>query len=491
MNAHDVGAFEALFDPRGVIVAGASSHPGKFGFVVLHNILRHEYAGKVFATNVDGGEILGVTAHPSVECIPDGEADLVFVCTPVRVNADVVRDCARKGVRAAFVMTGGYAESGDAGRRAEHELAAAAEEAGVLLAGPNGQGIVSTPSSLCAQMVAPYPPAGRIGIASQSGNIVSTFENLALSTGIGISRAVSAGNAAVVEVADYLEFFATDPATDVGLAYLEGVRDGRALFDALRHAAREQPLVLVHGGSTSGGQHAAASHTGALATDDRIFSGMCRQAGVNLASTVEEAFEAAATFATQPLPRGPNVAVLTTAGGWGVLTADALARSELSLLSLPDDLLAAIDDLLPPRWSRGNPIDLAAAETRDTIPQILELLAAHERVDAVLFLGSGVQSNQAKLMRTGAFATGHDLERIIEFHERQDARYAQVAADVSAASGKPILVATELAVTDPDNPGPRTVRETGKVCYWSANRAVTALEHLWRRARFLERRSRP
>ena len=109
----------------------------------------------------------------------------------------------------------------------------------------------------------------------------------------------------------------------------------------------------------------------------------------------------------------------------------------------------------------------------------------------MLFLGSGVQSNQAKLMRTGAFATGHDLERIIEFHERQDARYAQVAADVSAASGKPILVATELAVTDPDNPGPRTVRETGKVCYWSANRAVTALEHLWRRARFLERRSRP
>ena len=141
-------------------------------------------------------------------------------------------------------MTGGYAESGDAGRRAEHELAAAAEEAGVLLAGPNGQGIVSTPSSLCAQMVAPYPPAGRIGIASQSGNIVSTFENLALSTGIGISRAVSAGNAAVVEVADYLEFFATDPATDVGLAYLEGVRDGRALFDALRRAASEQPLVL-------------------------------------------------------------------------------------------------------------------------------------------------------------------------------------------------------------------------------------------------------
>ena len=158
---------------------------------------------------------------------------------------------------------------------------------------------------------------------------------------------------------------------------------------------------------------------------------------------------------------------------------------------MPDDLLAAIDALLPPRWSRGNPIDLAAAETRDTIPQILELLAAHEASTRCSSSGRACSRTRRSSCAPAPSRTGHDLERIIEFHERQDARYAQVAADVSAASGKPILVATELAVTDPDNPGPRTVRETGKVCYWSANRAVTALEHLWRRARFLERHSRP
>jgi acetyltransferase len=477
--------FAALFDPRGVIVAGASSHPGKFGFVVLHNILRHGYRGRVFATNVGGGEILGMQAHTSVDCIPDGAADLVFVCTPAEVNAQLLRECSRRGVRAAFVMTGGYAEVGDDGKRAEHELAAVAAEVGILLAGPNGQGIVSTPSSLCAQMVAPFPPAGHIGIASQSGNIVSSFENLAIASGIGVSRAVSAGNAAVLGVGDYLEYFATDPATDVGLGYVEDVRDGRALYDALRRAARELPIVLVRGGATAGGRRAAASHTGALASDDRVFSGMCRQAGVHLAATVEEAFDAAATFATQPLPRGPKVAVLTTAGGWGVLAADALGRSELELADLPADLLAAIDDRLPPRWSRGNPIDLAASETRDTIPQVLELLGEHGEIDAVLFLGSGVQSNEAKLMRTGAFASGYGLERIVEFHERQDRRYAQVAAEVSATTGKPILVATELAVTDPDNPGPRAVRDTRRLCYSSAHRAVAALEHLWRRARFL------
>jgi len=347
-------ALGALFDPEGVIVAGASSHPGKFGFVVLHNILRYGYRGRVFATNVDGGTILDVPAHPSVECIPSGAADLVFVCTPVPVNAQLLRDCAARGVRAAFVMTGGYAELGEDGRRAQDELVAAAAESGIALAGPNGQGIVSTPSSLCAQMVAPYPPAGRIGIASQSGNIVSSLENLAIRSGIGVSRAVSAGNAAVVGIGDYLEYFASDDATDVSVAYVEDVRDGRALFEALRRAARQQPIVMVRGGATAGGRRAAASHTGALASDHRVFAGMCRQAGVNLATTVEEAFDAAATFATQPLPRGPRVAVLTTAGGWGVLTADALARSDLELLTLPSDLRDAIDGLLPPRWSRQN-----------------------------------------------------------------------------------------------------------------------------------------
>jgi acetyltransferase len=477
----------ALFDPRGVIVAGASSHPGKFGFVVLHNILRHGYAGKVLATNTGGGEILGLATASSVDDLPRGEADLALLCTPPDANVDVLRACARKGVRAAYVMTAGYAETGEAGRRAEEELAAAAEECGIVLAGPNGQGIVSTPASLCAQIVAPYPPAGRIGIASQSGNIASAFENLAGWSGIGVSRAVSAGNAAVLGVGDYLDYFAHDDATDVGLAYLENVRDGRVLADRLAHVTRRMPVVLLRGGTTSAGQRAAVSHTGALASDERVFAGMCRQVGVHLAGTAEEAFDAAATFATQPLPRGPNVAVLTTAGGWGVLTADAITRSELTIAPLPPDLLAQIDALLPPRWSRGNPIDLAGSETRDTIPDVLALLAAHPAVDAILFLGSGVQSNQAKLLRNGPYAADEGLERIVAFHERQDERYAQVAAEVSAEHGKPVLVATELAVADPDNPGPRAVRASGRLCYASPHRAVVALEHLWRRWRYLQR----
>jgi len=245
----------------------------------------------------------------------------------------------------------------------------------------------------------------------------------------------------------------------------------------------------LKGGATAGGARAAASHTGALAADDKVFDGACRAHGITRAATVDEAFEFAATFATQPAPAGPNVVVLTTAGGWGVVTADAVTRDpDLTLLELPDDLLAAIDEHLPPRWSRNNPVDCAGGETRDTIPTVLGLIADHPSVDAIVYIGVGIQSNQARLMREGRFFPEHGLERIVEYHERQDRRFAEAAAEVSDRTGKPILVATELAVADPDNPGPAALRATGRLGYPSGDRAVAALGALHRRARHLERR---
>jgi acetyltransferase len=313
--------------------------------------------------------------------------------------------------------------------------------------------------------------------------------NWSRSSGVGISRAVSAGNAAAVTVADYLDFYADDEQTSVGLAYIEGIGDGRTLMDRLSGAAHRKPLVVVKGGATSLGAQAASSHTGALAANDRVFDGMCRSGGITRAATVEEAFEAAATFATQPLPQGPNVVILTTAGGWGVVTSDAIAADgTLQLLELPDDLRDSIDKLLPPRWSRANPVDCAGGETRDTIPQILELIAEHPDVDAIIYLGIGIQSNQARLLREGGFYPDHGIERIVAYHERQDERFAQAADELSQRTGKPILTASELGIADPDNPGPATVRATGRLCYPSGNRAVTALGHLYRYARFRQRR---
>ena len=481
--------FRALFEPRGVVVAGASTHPGKFGFVALHNILANGYAGRVFATNRDASPVLGVDTVASLDDVPDGEADLVFVCTPASTNADLLRSCAAKGIAAAFITSAGYGEAGEAGIAAQRDLVALAAELGILLVGPNGQGVVSTPVSLCAQIVAPYPPAGSIGIASQSGNFVSSFMNYAVLGEVGVSRAVSAGNAAAVGVVDFLEAYADDPATTVGLAYVEGVVDGRDLYHRLRAVTERMPVVLVKGGATSGGSRAAASHTGSLATDDRVFDGMCRQAGVTRARTIEEAYDLAAAFATQPLPTGRKVAVLTTAGGWGVVTADAISSTDLSLTPLPDDLRDALDGELPPRWSRNNPIDLAGGETKDTIPEVIGLVARHPGIDAVVLLGMGIQANQGRMERHGPFYPDHGLERICDFHDRQDRRYAHTAADLSAETGKPLLVATEMAVTSPDNAAVRGTIDSGRYCFPSSNRAVTALDAMWRYARWRHRRS--
>jgi acetyltransferase len=475
--------FRALFEPRGVLVTGASSHPGKFGFVSLHNILASGFAGGVYGTNLSGEQVLGISTVADIDELPDNAIDLVFVCTPASANPDLLRACARKGIRAAFLTSAGYGEAGEEGKKLEDDLIELADELGILLAGPNGQGVVSTPSSLCAQIVAPYPPVGHIAVASQSGNFVSSFLNYSRQTGVGISRAVSAGNAAALGVADLIQWYATDAASKVSLAYVEGIVDGRGLMSKLSAVTKVKPVVLVKGGATEKGARAAASHTGALAANDSIFDGACRAGGITRAATVEEAFEAAATFATQPLPKGPNVIILTTAGGWGVVTSDAIAQDgSLQLMALPEDLQAQIDTKLPPRWSRNNPVDCAGGETRDTIPEVMEMIARHKDVDAVIYLGLGIQANQARLMREGSYYPDHGLERIVEYHERQDARFAEAAHELSVSTGKPILVATELAVADPNNAGVRTVRESGRLCYASGNRAAVALGHMYRYA---------
>lgn len=479
--------FDLLFNPRGIVLAGASTHPGKFGFVALHNILAGGFAGPVFATNPDKPTILGVETLASVDEVPQGTADLVMVCTPPQTCTDILKSAANRGIGAAFIASGGFREAGSEGVRAEEELVELAQSLGMVLAGPNGQGLISNPAKLAAQIVAPVPPPGPISVASQSGNLVSAFMNYAAHSGVGISRAVSAGNAAMVEVVDYLTWFAGDAHTRAMAAYVEGVGDGRRFAASIREAAEQKPVVLVKGGTTPRGAQAAASHTGALATDDRVFDGMVRQSGAVRASTIEEAYDAVAVFATQPLPAGPRTLVLSSAGGWGVIAADAVSRSNLDLIPLPADLKSAIDGLVPPRWSRSNPIDLAGGESRDTIPEAMNLVADHPEVDAVIYLGMGIQANTASHLRSGPYFESAELARICEYHERQDSRFAQAAAEASARTGKPILAATELAVTQPANSGPATMAGEHRYCLPSADRAVRALHHLWWYARWRQR----
>jgi acyl-CoA synthetase (NDP forming) len=481
---------QPLFYPRGVIFTGVSQHPGKFGTVALHNLLRCGFKGEVFPLQREGVEIFGLPSYRSVAEIPPGRADLAFLCTPAAANEELLRECARAGVRAAFVASAGYGEAGPEGRAAQASLVALADSLGIALAGPNGQGLISTSVSLCAQFVAPYPPAGAISVASQSGNLASVFMNYGSLAGIGFSKVISCGNGAQLGVADFLEYFARDPETAVSLAYLESAPD----LDHFERAAREhcarKPLVLLRGGASAAGQRAAARHTGAVPLDEPRFARLCSELGIALAQSAEEAYETAASFASQPLPRGARTLILTAAGGWGVLSADACVQAGLDLVELPPDLATEIDRRVPTRWSRSNPVDLAGGEVRDTIPELLELAAAHPAIDAVLYLGLGLQAAQAELFRSGRFYPEHGLERISDFHIRQDRRYALAAAEVSQRHGKPVLCASDLVYTDRayGNAGPLAARETGRLCYPSGPRAAHALAHLVRYAQRLRPR---
>ena len=477
--------FDALFNPRAIVVIGASSHPGKFGFVSLHNAIVNNFGGEIFATNLQRENVLGVQTVADLSELPVGQIDLAFFCTPSSINEELLRQCAELGITSAFIASAGYRETDDSGEIAERSLLRLANSLNIMIAGPNGQGIVSTPVSLCLQIVAPYPPRGAISVASQSGNFVSSFLNYSRHSGVGIARAVSAGNATQIKVEDFLDYFASDDETQVALTYIENVSDGSSLLHSMKNLSHSKPLVVLKGGSTAAGSRAAQSHTGAMASNDKVFLGATRAAGAIKVDSVEEAFDTAAAFATQPLPQGNRVAILTTVGGWGVVTADAIARDGiLDLVGLPDDLMSQLSEHLPARWSRNNPIDCAGGETRETVYDIMEIVARHACIDAIIFLGIGIQSNQARMMREGRFFPDHGLERIVAYHEKQDERYALRAKDLSMKFNKPILIATELAVADPNNTGPLSVRNAGSYCFATGARAAKSLAHLYEYSRF-------
>tara|TARA_B100000686_G_scaffold349491_1_gene443011 strand:- start:102 stop:1562 length:1461 start_codon:yes stop_codon:yes gene_type:complete len=468
---------DSLFNPKGVVVVGASSHPGKFGFVALHNILNGGFSGPVYATNKEKVSLLGIETIQGLREIPPNTVDFAMVCVPSHLVPETLLGAANIGIKAAFIVSGGYGEIGAEGAIAEQELLHLAADLDIAIAGPNGQGFVSTPINLCSQIVAPNPPAGTIAIASQSGNLLSAFMNLSRQYNIGISRGISTGNQTCLDTSDYIDYFANDDETSVIVSYVEGVSDGRRFYEAIKNASAVKPVIVIRGGSSPEGAKAASSHTGALATDEKVFEGMLKQAGAFLADDPLMAYEWASTFATQPKPSGPNTVVLTQAGGWGVLTADAISKASLNLIDLPNDLISKIDTVLPPRWSRGNPIDIAGGETRETIPKMIELVLSHESVDALIFLGLGIQGNIARLFTESDYLDP-SMERIINFHKTQEKAYVDSLIKGSKEWGKPVLVATELGCADPNNPAISELRREKWFCHYSGSSAVRALENL-------------
>jgi len=402
----------ALFAPKAVAVIGASAAPGKIGHIIVANLLSSGYAGKILPVNPAGGEILGLAVCKSVSELPEG-LDLAVVSVPPALVAAVVRELTQKKVRAAVIITAGFKEVGGEGLKNEREIAALAKQAGMALLGPNSLGCINTAPPLNATFAPDYPLTGGIGFFSQSGALCIAILDWARGRGIGFSKFVSLGNKAVLDESHLLDYLGDDPDTSVIGGYMEGVEDGAAFLAAATRASARKPVIVIKAGGTAAGAKAASSHTGALAGSETTFEAACKQAGVIRVSSMEALFFIASAFATQPLPKGPNLGVVTNSGGPGILAADACERQGLVMAALHEHTVAELKSFLPPFASAYNPVDIIGDGGASRYARALGAVAADPGVDALLVILTPTPKVEVELTAQAVIDLAGNTEKTI------------------------------------------------------------------------------
>ena len=380
-----VASLRPFFEPATVAVLGASSRRGTIGGELFRNILEADFSGTAFPVNRKGEPVAGVKAFRSVEEIPD-PVDLAVVCLPGEHVLAGVGDALRAGTKAICVISAGFAETGSEGARRQDEVLAAVRAHGARLIGPNCLGIAVAGPGLNATFSSGPLPPGSVGLSSQSGALGLALLEAADSRGIGLSSFVSIGNKADVSSNDLLEYWEDDPSTTVIALYLESFGNPRKFAQLARRVAREKPILAMKGGRTGSGARAAGSHTAALAGSETAVQALFHQAGVIRADTLEELVDVAALFSSQPLPKGRRVALLTNAGGLGILAADACEAAGLELPPLSDATCEALRALLPTEASLANPVDMLGSATAETFEAVLPLIVRDPGVDSVIVL---------------------------------------------------------------------------------------------------------
>jgi len=362
-----VNALKLFLHPRSVAVIGASRNRGSIGGEVFHNLLSYGFQGPVHPVNQSADVVQCVPAYKSVQDIP-GPVDLAVVVVPAAHVLEATEECGLKGVRALVVISAEFAEVGPEGRARQEDLVRICRQSGMRLIGPNCMGIINTDPEirLDATFAPVLPGEGRVGFSSQSGALGLAVIDYASSLGLGISSFVSVGNKADISGNDLLRYWDSDPGTDVILLYLESFGKPRKFSKIARRVGRNKPIVVVKSGRSAAGARATSSHTGALlAASDVTVDALFRQSGVIRTDTLEELFDVASLLATQPLPRGTRVGIITNAGGPGILCADACEARELQVPVLDDTTRERLRSILPPGASTTNPVDLIASATAD------------------------------------------------------------------------------------------------------------------------------
>lgn len=382
---HDSAGLDPILKPRSIAVIGASRQPDTIGWQILHNLLEHGFQGPVYPVNPKARAIHSVPAYAAITDVP-GPVDLAVVVVPKEHVLEVVRDCIAAEVRGLVVISAGFREVGGEGIAREEELVRLVRNAGIRMVGPNCMGVINThPSVAMNATFAPgTPPPGPVAFISQSGAMGLSVLDYAKSLGIGISMFVSSGNKADVSGNDLLEYWRDDPETQVVLMYLEGFGNPRRFIEICRTLSRAKPICVVKSGRTGAGARAAASHTGALAGTELATDAIIAQAGAIRCQTVEELFDLAMGFANQPVPRGNRVAIVTNAGGPGIIIADACEANGLAVPALHPSTETKLRERLPEEASVRNPVDLIASATAASYEYALECVFDDPNVDAAI-----------------------------------------------------------------------------------------------------------
>jgi len=380
-------SLEPLLRPRSIAVIGASRRRDSIGGAVLHNLIESGFQGPVYPVNPSATHVQSIPAYPSITQVP-GPVDLAVIVIPAAHVQEVAVACGEHGVKALLVITAGYKETGEEGAKRQTALLEVVRRYGMRMVGPNCLGILNAdPSVAMNATFAPVsPPPGRVGFSSQSGALGLAILDYARRLNLGISQFVSVGNKADVSGNDLIEFWEQDPGTDLILLYLESFGNPRKFTQLARRVARTKPILAVKSGRTPGGSRAASSHTGALAGSDAAVAALFHQSGVIRTDTIEELFDTAMLLASQPVPQGPQVAILTNAGGPGIMAADACESAGLTLAKLDAKTAKGLRSFLPPEASVRNPVDMIASADAPSYERSLRLLVDDKNVNAVIVI---------------------------------------------------------------------------------------------------------
>ncbi len=379
---------DSIFKPQSIAVVGASRRPGSIGREIMHNLIEYNFHGKVFPVNPKADYIHSIKAFPSVSAIPD-PVDLAIVVVPRDEVLAVVDDCGRKGVKGLIVITAGFGETGEEGRRIEIELRERVERHGMRMIGPNCMGVINTDPEvrMDATFAPTLPLPGRLGFMSQSGALGVAILNIARQLDIGFSHFVSMGNKANVSGNDLLLYWEDDPHTDLILMYLESFGNPRRFVQIARRISKHKPIVAVKSGRTPAGARAASSHTGALVSAqglDIAADALLEQCGVIRVDTVEELFDLAMGFSKNPLPRGNRLGILTNAGGPAIMATDTAINLGLAVGKLSERTATELRRLLPPEASVGNPVDMTPKADRSRYEACARVMLEDEGIDSLL-----------------------------------------------------------------------------------------------------------